>query len=183
MASRFAPAAAAPLLMFGSADTSAQLSNRFSSKLYQSAVRSLSSSSSETAAAAAKTARKVSTAAVEPDATKKKSFLAWYETHLEASPIKTKMATGSILWGLGDFVAQTVPVMAAGESLKQYDYARTGRAVVFGFVIHAPASHVHFNFLEWMTVRSGVTGLGIPVFKTIMEQVSCNLCELHLCCV
>lgn len=81
------------------------------------------------------------------------------------------MVTGSILWGLGDLVAQTVPVMAAGESMKKYDYERTGRAVLFGFVIHAPASHVHFNFLEWMTVRSGVTGMGIPVFKAFMEQV------------
>ena len=76
------------------------------------------------------------------------------------------MVTGSFLWGLGDAVAQ----FSSGAN--EYDFPRTGRAVFFGFAIHAPSSHVHFNFLEWMTVRSGVTGLGIPVFKTVMEQVS-----------
>lgn len=74
------------------------------------------------------------------------------------------MFTGSFLWGLGDFVAQAM------AGIEQYDYQRTGRAVFFGFAIHAPASHLHFNFLEWMTVRSGMTGLNIPIFKTVMEQ-------------
>lgn len=53
----------------------------------------------------------------------------------------------------------------------KYDWPRTGRAVFFGFAIHAPLSHVHFNFLEWMTKRFGITGLSIPLFKTFMEQV------------
>ena len=53
---------------------------------------------------------------------------------------------------------------------KGYDLPRTARAGTFGFVLHAPLSHLHFNFLEWMTVKSGLQGLHIPVFKTIMEQ-------------
>jgi protein Mpv17 len=84
------------------------------------------------------------------------------------------MVTGSILWGLGDFVAQTVPRLADEELKKQpfvYDWPRTGRAVFFGFAIHAPASHLHFNFLEWMTVRAGFTGNSIALFKAFMEQV------------
>jgi hypothetical protein len=102
-----------------------------------------------------------------------KSFMQWYEGHLQASPVKTKMATGSILWGVGDAVAQLVPHMADGGSVNEYvyDVPRTGRAALFGFALHAPTSHVHFNFLEWLTHKVGVTGLGIPVFKTIMEQV------------
>jgi protein Mpv17 len=122
-----------------------------------------------------------------------RGFVAWYESHLNARPVATKAVTGSILWGLGDFVAQVVPTMfqddaatsdsdsttSNGDSsssalvnVKQfeYDYPRTARAVVFGFAIHAPLSHVHFNFLEWMTIRSGFQGLSIPVFKTVMEQ-------------
>ena len=95
----------------------------------------------------------------------KRTIFEWYEAHLESSPVKTKMITGSVLWGLGDFVAQST------SGVESYDFPRTGRAVFFGFALHAPASHLHFNFLEWMTVRSGVTGLGIPIFKTIMEQV------------
>jgi protein Mpv17 len=51
-----------------------------------------------------------------------------------------------------------------------YDIPRTARAVTFGFAIHAPLSHVHYNLLEWMTVKGGFTGLSIPIFKTVMEQ-------------
>lgn len=108
-----------------------------------------------------------------------KSFMEWYEGHLQASPVKTKMATGTILWGVGDAVAQLVPhVAGGGGSLTdfKYDYPRTGRAALFGLALHAPTSHVHFNFLEWMTHKVGVAGLGIPVFKTIMEQV-CTVME------
>lgn len=121
--------------------------------------RALSSSSSKEAATTA--------------AKKSVSFVEWYEGHLQASPILTKMVTGSILWSLGDAVAQVVPPAAGGTlDIKsfQYDWMRTGRAFLFGFALHAPTSHVHFNFLEWMTVRAGVTGMGIPVFKASMEQ-------------
>jgi hypothetical protein len=93
------------------------------------------------------------------------TFVAWYESKLQARPVLTKMVTGGILWSVGDAVAQIVPPMTHGESPPDYDWARTGRAGFFGFAIHAPTSHVHFNFLEWMTVRSGFTGLQIPIFK------------------
>jgi hypothetical protein len=126
----------------------------------------------------------------------------WYEGHLEAHPVLTKMCTGSLLWGIGDAVAQVVPQVAFTEEPKKdasdssssssstkitttttatttqklscpftYDWPRTGRAALFGFALHAPTSHVHFNFLEWLTHRVGVTGsFGIPIFKAFMEQ-------------
>jgi hypothetical protein len=86
------------------------------------------------------------------------------------------------LWGIGDGVAQIVPHMSASNDASsslssaplpplEYDWPRTCRAVFFGFAIHAPTSHVHFNFLEYITNRAGVTGLSIPVFKAFMEQV------------
>ena len=114
----------------------------------------------------------------------KTGFVGWYESHLEAAPVRTKAVTGMILWGLGDIVAQLVPHFVFDEKKDSdtngdksspakpfvYDYARTGRAALFGFAIHAPLSHVHYNFLEWMTVRAGFQGLSVPVFKTIMEQ-------------
>lgn len=108
-----------------------------------------------------------------------KGFVEWYERHLKARPVLTKAITGSILWGVGDIVAQVVPGyfeekdIAADDNTttkKGYDLTRTARAITFGFVLHAPLSHLHFNFLEWMTVKSGLQGLHIPVFKTIMEQ-------------
>lgn len=98
------------------------------------------------------------------------SFVAWYESKLQAHPIPTKMVTGGILWSVGDAVAQILPPLTHGESPPEYDWGRTGRAGFFGFAIHAPTSHVHFNFLEWMTVRSGLTGLQIPIFKVRASQ-------------
>lgn len=112
----------------------------------------------------------------------KKGFVAWYESHLDAAPVRTKMVTGSFLWGLGDVVAQLVPHFFFDEKVEDnstdsnasspfvYDYARTGRAAFYGLAIHAPLSHVHFNFLEYMTVSAGFKGLSVPVFKTVMEQ-------------
>lgn len=116
-------------------------------------------------------------------------FVQWYEGHLKSRPVVTKSITGSILWGLGDAVAQVVPTFIQGDDDEndenktnakngqsqemkafEYDYPRTARAVFFGFALHAPLSHVHFNFLEWMTIRGGFTGLSAPVFKTVMEQ-------------
>lgn len=129
---------------------------------------------------------------------KNKSLMEWYEGYLESNPVATKMVTGSILWGLGDVVAQIVPALFAdatngndkntdtnttsgtnkddqsvsSSSFSElvYDGPRTARAMFYGFLIHAPLSHAHFNLLEWMTVRGGFSGLSIPVFKTIMEQ-------------
>lgn len=127
------------------------------------------------------------------------SFLEWYEGHLQSKPIQTKMVTGSILWGLGDVVAQIVPQVffddednndKESKEVKQqrqtanelvYDYPRTARAMLFGFGIHAPLSHVHFNFLEWMTIKGGFAGLSIPVFKAFMEQVCLSLsCNIYI---
>jgi hypothetical protein len=122
-----------------------------------------------------------------------KSFLQWYEGHLQTKPVQTKMVTGSILWGMGDAVAQVVPPLFSNNEdnengkddinhnnhnakehqsiMQMYDLERTARAMFFGFTIHAPLSHVHFNFLEWMTVKGGFKGFSIPVFKAFMEQV------------
>jgi len=119
-------------------------------------------------AAAKKIEQAAKPAATTPE---KKTFVEWYEGHLERNPLPTKMITGSCLWGIGDLTAQVVPHYASGTDKPfVYDWPRTGRAVLFGFALHAPTSHLHFNFLEYLTNRVGVTGLGIPVFKTIMEQ-------------
>lgn len=147
---------------------------------YQYQSRFLSSETSKGAASAAKESSANSSSGG--------GFVAWYESHLQARPIATKAVTGSILWGLGDIVAQVVPSMIENEDVAppaqehdtqlvakkedfEYDYPRTARAMFFGFAIHAPLSHVHFNFLEWMTIKGAFTGLSIPIFKTVMEQV------------
>jgi len=104
------------------------------------------------------------------------AFVAWYERQLVRAPIVTKSITGSILWGVGDIVAQIIPQVVFADREENcsagflFDYRRTGRAVAFGGFLHAPTSHLHFNFLEKITVHAGFSGLGIPIFKTIMEQ-------------
>ena len=79
---------------------------------------------------------------------------------------------------MGDVVAQEVPPLfyssedeKSDEENRTYDFERTARAVVFGSIIHAPCAHVHYNFLESLTVKAGISGLKIPVFKAFMEQV------------
>ncbi|KAG7366445.1 Mpv17 / PMP22 family protein [Nitzschia inconspicua] len=135
-------------------DTSKLFSTTSNAKVEQEAVKKIE----EAAAPATK-------------ASTKRSFAEFYEEHLEKNPLPTKMITGSFLWSVGDAVAQAVPPLAFGSDKPfVYDWARTGRCAFYGFFIHAPASHVHFNFLEYLTNRVGVTGLGIPVFKTVMEQ-------------
>lgn len=164
-------------------DASSNVSSRVSSRIAADTTRfllqrrSLASSTDPT--------KKVVTVSASPTATsetvtaskvvpsKSPGFLPWYEHHLHERPVVTKMVTGSILWSAGDCVAQVVPYMASKDPNKppfHYDWPRTGRAAFFGFAIHAPASHLHYNFLEWMTVKAGFAGLSIPVFKTIMEQ-------------
>jgi protein Mpv17 len=153
----------------------------FSSVNYQGATRSTlynnAMSTKSGSAGLAPTRRIFSSQAVVPPSNG--GFLQWYEKHLEARPVFTKMVTGSFLWGLGDAVAQIIPPMffppesvstTKETKVVEYDYPRTARAVFYGFAIHAPLSHAHYNFLEWMTVKGGFTGLGIPVFKAFMEQ-------------
>merc|ERR1712150_124791 len=84
--------------------------------------------------------------------------------------------------GLGDVVAQVIPAVMVKKNenneenlgktdiLTSYDLARTARSVFFGFAIHAPIAHLHYNFLESLTVRLNIKGLYIPVFKAFMEQ-------------
>jgi hypothetical protein len=146
--------------------------------------RTFSSSTTSTTTTTTTAAATATKSAVEKQQAEssQKSFVQWYEGHLEARPILTKAVTGSILWGIGDVVAQVFPHLSEGSlDTLDYDWMRTGRAVTFGGVIHAPTSHLHFNFLEWMTVRTGFSGLQIPIFKTFMEQVRVGRVPVCVC--
>lgn len=107
---------------------------------------------------------------------KKKTFFEWYEYHLQTSPYRTKMITGGILWGIGDAVAQVLvkeDTQTKSSSNSNYDIVRTGRAIFFGFAIHAPTAHIHYNFLETLTTRLNIpktNALYVPIFKAFMEQ-------------
>lgn len=156
--------------------TTARVSQQASQKLLTQTLRSASTLGKPPAPRVypktATTVANKSTTAAAAAIPQQGGFVAWYEAHLQANPVPTKMVTGSFLWGLGDAVAQVVPSLASTDATAplQYDLPRTARAVLFGFAIHAPTSHVHFNFLEWMTQRAQLQGLQIPLFKAFMEQ-------------
>jgi hypothetical protein len=168
------------LFLWTGEQSSAKFSTRAVSKISQAANRNRYVFSKHRIAFSTDASSKATTTTTEAAAKKSGGFVEWYEGHLNTRPVLTKMITGSILWGVGDAVAQIVPQVSPSneEKKESVDFPRTGRAVFFGFALHAPTSHVHFNFLEWLTNRIGVTGLGITVFKTVMEQVG-NLIYWH----
>ena len=162
---------AASVTMTGFAMGENATTSRLANKAAQTAVRRWVSAAApkdqlKVPVSNAVSSRQVSTALTMPPP----SLMQQYEYLLQTRPMQTKMVTGSFLWGLGDAVGQVVPAVSSSTEI-EYDFARTGRAAFFGFAIHAPTSHLHYNLLEWMTVRTGVRGLGIPVFKAFMEQV------------
>lgn len=53
----------------------------------------------------------------------------------------------AVLFGGGDVIAQVV----VGSD--EFNFARLGRAWIFGTFILGPLSHLHYNFLEWLVVR------------------------------
>ena len=55
----------------------------------------------------------------------------------------------AVLFGLGDVIAQFV-VKKEGE---KFNFPRLGRALVFGTFILGPLGHLHYNFIEWLTVH------------------------------
>ncbi|KAJ8613410.1 hypothetical protein CTAYLR_002269 [Chrysophaeum taylorii] len=89
-----------------------------------------------------------------------------YEAALIERPVPTKMATGGVLWGTGDVVAQAT----SKKKDEAFDAPRISRAVIYGTIIHAPIAHVHYEFLEWFVRRVRVSQQAIPLVKVFMEQ-------------
>ena len=95
-------------------------------------------------------------------------LLGRYEAALSHAPVATKMATGGLLWGIGDGVAQA-GTQKEGTAMV-LDQHRLGRAVVYGTIIHAPIAHVHYEFLEAFVQRMRFSQATAPVAKLVMEQ-------------
>lgn len=85
-----------------------------------------------------------------------------YEAILKEQPVPTKMATGGVLWGAGDAVAQ--------QTSDSFDMPRLSRAMAYGTIIHAPFAHVHYEFLEYFVRRFGVPKAMQAGTKLVMEQ-------------
>ncbi|XP_003384042.1 PREDICTED: protein SYM1-like [Amphimedon queenslandica] len=95
------------------------------------------------------------------------SPMAWYNSQLEKAPVITKSITSGILFGLGDVIGQFI----LPEENGKLNFARVGRAAVFGSLILGPLAHLHFNFLEYMVVkRLALTGTRMAFLKMFFDQ-------------
>lgn len=97
-------------------------------------------------------------------------LMAGYEAQLEARPVLTKSLTSGALYGVGDWVAQTVERRNSAEP-QPFDGSRWMRALAYGGLFYPIPAHIHYNFLEWLVVvRWGVATSRVPWVKMFIEQ-------------
>lgn len=80
-----------------------------------------------------------------------------YNQLARARPLTTNVLTTGFLFGLGDYVAQTVEQ----KQQPQLDAARTGRAAVYGACLFAPAA------TQWYRVLARVLVGRLPALNTM----------------
>lgn len=86
---------------------------------------------------------------------------------LEKYPIRTKCITSGVIYAVGDYIAQK-SVASENSSI---DDKRILRATIYGSLITAPLSHVHFNFLEWLVVQKVAARASlVPFVKMFFDQ-------------
>lgn len=68
------------------------------------------------------------------------NIFTWYCKKLESHPLLTKSVTASLIAGTGDACCQFM-------SLPQWNWKRTSRFMLVGFLYSAPVRHYYFNFL------------------------------------
>lgn len=132
--------------------------------------RSSTTTTATTATAASRTTAATPSESVSP----LRRAIAGYEAMLETSPILTKSATGGVLYGIGDSIAQTITrrqAVANGGEDGGFDTARWLRAVAFGGIFYPLPAHIHYNFLErFVVVRMATPASRVPFVKMFIEQ-------------
>lgn len=91
-------------------------------------------------------------------------MLRWYQARLAARPLLTQAVTTSVLFGIGDVVAQQ---LVEKKGIEKHELARTGRMALYGGVIFGPAAATWFKFLQnRVNLRSANA--------TILARVACD---------
>lgn len=107
-----------------------------------------------------------------------------YEMLLETRPLLTKSVTSGVLYGVGDWIGQTIERRnkPAGE-VGQFDAARWCRAVAYGGIFYPGLAHVHYNFLEWLVVVKWATPVSRKPKLSHHQPVSRELsrCGAQVC--
>jgi protein Mpv17 len=90
--------------------------------------------------------------------------LRWYQARLAARPLLTQAVTTSILFGVGDIVAQQA---VEKRGLEKHEIARTGRMLLYGGVIFGPCAATWFKILQ--------RRVNLPSANaTILARVACD---------
>lgn len=92
------------------------------------------------------------------------SLWAMYNARLAVYPITTKAITSLIGFFLGDLVAQKF----LGDEGAAFNWARIARMSAFGFLIHGPAGHYFYSFLDRLIV--GTSPLKVAS-KVAIDQI------------
>lgn len=82
-------------------------------------------------------------------------FRATYDRWLRERPLATKALTSAALFGLGDRIAQRLETSEASDDDEWAGLKRTGRMMVWGGLLFAPAGHAWYNVLEKAVRGSG----------------------------
>ncbi|KAK5663554.1 hypothetical protein OQA88_3985 [Cercophora sp. LCS_1] len=68
-----------------------------------------------------------------------------YQARLAARPLLTQAVTTSILFGVGDVIAQQA---VDKKGIQNHDFVRTGRMVLYGGAVFGPAAATWFRILQ-----------------------------------
>ncbi|GAA5805018.1 hypothetical protein EDC94DRAFT_699535 [Helicostylum pulchrum] len=91
-----------------------------------------------------------------------KAFLAWYLTHLVASPLRTKACTSGILSGLQELTAQKL------SGVKQFD-KRIIQMAAYGLFVSGPLSHFMYEIMN--KVFAGKTGSSVKIGQLLFSNL------------
>ncbi|BDA43973.1 probable protein SYM1 [Coccomyxa sp. Obi] len=89
-----------------------------------------------------------------------------YLQSLKARPLLTKCCTSLCGFALGDTTAQRL----LGN--KRQDYCRTGRFMLYGFVIHAPGCHYFYQLLDRSVMPHDPTAPPAILVKIFLDRVA-----------
>lgn len=92
-----------------------------------------------------------------------------YSMSLEASPILTKSCTAGFIFGLSDYLAQTIERSGDKDAVKsKFNWSRLLSTTLVGLLYFGPAAHFWY---EWIFRLLPGTGLASTLYKAFWGQV------------
>lgn len=95
------------------------------------------------------------------------AFYSKYNHLLKTRPLATNVVSTGFLFGAGDYLAQQIGLSKL-ESVKDYNYFRTLRAVIYGSIVFAPLGDKWYKLLP----RVKMPKYGHSVFANTVARVA-----------